>query len=281
MSDYKSNHDGPNEMHAPDEFWCYFLGGVMVLCLGIFLFMALSKSASGPVHGEMQLLAADGYEEAANIAHGKTLYDNCAACHGNQAEGNQLYWAPALAHLQPWYVEGQYKKFKDGHRGKHPRDTAGLRMRPMGRILQTDKDIADVAAYIHTFKDTALPSQTLADKGDAAKGEAAYIVCQACHAPDGQGMEAMKSPSIAGLNDWYIVAQLSKFKEGIRGVDPADITGALMRPQSLLIPDEQAMIDLAVYITNLEPAEAVATPAAAPEPATEPAAEPAAAPPAG
>ena len=66
-------------------------------------------------------------------------------------------------------------------------------------------------------------------------------------------MEALKSPSIAGLNDWYIVAQIAKFKEGIRGTDPADITGMQMRPMAMTVPDEQTMINLAVYITNLEP----------------------------
>ena len=166
MSEDKSKLENSNETHAPDEFWCYFLGGIMVLCLGIFLFVALSKTVTGSASNDHQFVAEVGHADAASIANGNTLYNNCAACHGAQAGGNQQFWAPALAHLQPWYIVAQYKKFKDGHRGTDPKDDAGLRMLPMGRILKTDEDIADVAAYIHTFKNTPLPEHTLTAKGD-------------------------------------------------------------------------------------------------------------------
>ena len=38
--------------------------------------------------------------------------------------------------------------------------------------------------------------------GDKAKGEARYVVCQACHGVDGMGNNSLNIPKIAGQEPW-------------------------------------------------------------------------------
>ena len=87
--------------------------------------------------------------------------------------------------------------------------------------------------------------------GDATAGSGAYAVCTACHGPDGKGNQALNAPPIAGQHDWYLVSQLKKFKSGIRGTHPKDITGAQMRPMSMTLADEQAMKNVVAHISTL------------------------------
>jgi hypothetical protein len=47
------------------------------------------------------------------------------------------------------------------------------------------------------------------------------------------------------------LTQLKNFKSGVRGTNPQDITGAQMRPMSMILADEQAMKDVIAYIQTL------------------------------
>nr|WP_244505504.1 c-type cytochrome [Methyloceanibacter stevinii] len=51
-----------------------------------------------------------------------------------------------------WYTVRQLNNFKTGVRGANPKDTHGQQMAPMAKMLGTDDDVADVAAYIETLK---------------------------------------------------------------------------------------------------------------------------------
>jgi cytochrome c553 len=197
---------------------------------------------------------------SADVAHGENLYMICVACHGDQAQGDKNQEAPALNIQEPWYVVRQLNKFKDGIRGTNPQDLPGMRMRPMAMTLGDEKGMEDVAAYISTLKPTTseLPSKTV--DGDVRRGKGLYGMCAACHGFDGQGNQALNSPSLIGQHDWYILRQLQKFKEGMRGADPKDVTGALMRPMALSLPNEQAMEDVTAYISTFKfPAKKLAS----------------------
>jgi cytochrome c oxidase subunit 2 len=80
-----------------------------------------------------------------------------------------------------------------------------------------------------------------------------YAVCLACHGDKGQGNEQLKSPPIHAQADWYVVSQLKKFKAGIRGANPNDVTGLQMRPMSMILADEQAMKNVAAHVATLQP----------------------------
>ena len=84
-------------------------------------------------------------------AHGKQLYQTCAACHGDKAQGNAQLQAPALAARSDWYLVTQLRNYKRGLRGADERDTAGAQMRAISATLPDDKVITDVVAYINTL----------------------------------------------------------------------------------------------------------------------------------
>ena len=63
----------------------------------------------------------------------------------------------------------------------------------------------------------------------------------------------LNAPSLLGQHDWYHVAQLNKFKDGIRGANPQDITGSQMRPMAMTLVNEQAVKDVVAYIQSLNP----------------------------
>lgn len=185
----------------------------------------------------------------ADDARGKQLYTNCLACHGAEGHGNQLLNAPAISGLSEKYVFNQLKKYHDGIRGGNVKDTAGLQMRPMAMVVPTDEDKTAVAAYVATLPGK-IQEKTL-EGGDPAKGKVLYTTCAACHGQAGEGNDLMNAPALNKQHDWYLSSQLVHFKEGIRGADPKDITGAQMRPMSMMLADEQAIKDVIAYIQSV------------------------------
>ena len=59
------------------------------------------------------------------------------------ASGTANSGAPALAGLQPWYVQRQLHNFAAGVRGTSERDKAGQQMRPMARALEGPQAVAE------------------------------------------------------------------------------------------------------------------------------------------
>jgi cytochrome c oxidase subunit 2 len=193
---------------------------------------------------------APGSDASADeFERGRKLFALCAQCHGPEADGNRLYLAPSIAGLNQWYLEGQLKFFRSGVRGLHPDDIAGMRMAPMARTLRDDADIVAVAAYV-----ASLPARRPApqiDGGDPEAGKTHYAVCTACHGAEGTGNEQMGSPALRHASDWYLLSQLEKFRAGIRGVNPGNPNGNVMRPMAMTLPNEQALLDVIAYIGTL------------------------------
>lgn len=190
---------------------------------------------------------------AQDLERGADLYRLCAQCHGANGSGNRSALAPAIAGLPEWYVQGQLHKFQAGGRGTHFDDVGGMRMRPMSMWLTTDEDDANVAAYVASMPRT-YPKPQL-EGGDPEVGKAKYVPCTACHGVNGEGNQALNSPPLVGASDWYLYTSLKNFKAGIRGTNPKDTTGALMRPMSMTLADDQAILDVVAYIMTLEPSE--------------------------
>jgi len=87
--------------------------------------------------------------------------------------------------------------------------------------------------------------------GDSTKGKAAYAVCTACHGADGAGNKTLNAPSIAGQESWYVERQLKNFKSGIRGSNAKDTYGMQMRPMALTLSNDQAVEDMAAYVSTM------------------------------
>ena len=182
-------------------------------------------------------------------AHGAQLFKTCIPCHGVHGEGSLSLRAPAIAGLPDWYLTTEITKFQKDIRGAHPDDMEGHRMRPMARTLYHKGDIDSVAGYISSMKAQWMPPTFTAN---VTAGQQRYVtVCIACHGPLGQGALAMGAPPISGQSDWYLEAQLKKFKSGMRGAHPLDTQGAMMRAMSSTLTDTLAMRDVVAYIKTL------------------------------
>ncbi len=186
---------------------------------------------------------------SAENERGEALFDLCTQCHGEQGQGKELFLAPAIAGMGEWYVTSQLEMFRAGARGLHHEDVGGMRMVPMSRYLRDDADVKAVAAYVAALPKTS-PTPVVHD-GDAAKGEAAYALCAACHGADGKGNQQMNAPRLAGTSDWYLLNALQKYKAGTRGSNPANATAMLMRGMAMSLADEQAMKDIIAHINTL------------------------------
>jgi cytochrome c oxidase subunit 2 len=87
-----------------------------------------------------------------SISRGRHHYTTCAACHGEDGQGNQALGGPALTNVDDWYLVTQLQNFRNGSRGAHPDDSYGNQMRAAAQILADDEAVNDVVSYIATFK---------------------------------------------------------------------------------------------------------------------------------
>jgi cytochrome c553 len=183
------------------------------------------------------------------LARGRQEYRTCVPCHGPRGGGNRDLGAPEIAGLPAWYVRAELIKFQQGVRGAHPDDSEGARMRPMARTLYRAGDVEAVAAYIASLPPVS--QRTTLATSDTAAGHASYAICTTCHGEDGRGNAQLSAPPLVLEPDWYLVAQLRKFHDGLRGANPADTAGGQMRAMSLTLADSVAMRDVAAYIRSL------------------------------
>lgn len=195
------------------------------------------------------LLALPQIGQAADAAAGKGAYAVCAACHGQQGEGNVAMNAPQLAGQEGWYIKRQLAAYRDGLRGTAPGDTFGMQMRPMAMAVGNPTAEENLLAYIASLPNTDSPPTV---SGDVAAGQAAYAVCAACHGQKAEGNEQMGGPSLAGQDDWYLVRQINNYNKGLRGYDPKDTFGMQMKPMAMTVSSEQAVNNVVAYINTLK-----------------------------
>lgn len=198
--------------------------------------------ASNPTYQETTtMLAGDP-----NV--GAAQYQVCAACHGPEGQGQLALNAPKLAGLEPWYLKKQLMNYRNGIRGVHENDVYGRQMAPMAATLATDAALNNVIAHIQTFPDTATAATI---DGNADAGRRTYAYCAYCHGREGQGLQPMNAPRMAGMNDWYLKRQLVKFRDGIRGQHPKDYYGKQMSFMGRTLTTDKMIDDVVAYINTL------------------------------
>ncbi len=89
--------------------------------------------------------------------------------------------------------------------------------------------------------------------GNPAKGKGTYMTCMACHGMKAEGQRMFNSPRLAMQEPWYIKRQLLKFKEGVRGAHPQDVTGMQMAPMAKMLFNEEAVDNVVAYLATLDP----------------------------
>ena len=185
---------------------------------------------------------------AGDAAAGAAQYAVCAACHGQQGEGQLALNAPKIAGQEAWYLQRQLQNYKAGLRGAHEDDVFGREMAPMAATLANDAAIANVIAHIQTFPDNPAPATI---EGDTANGARLYRMCAYCHGGDAGGIQAINAPRMAGMTDWYLASQLRNFRAGIRGQHPQDFYGKQMGFMGRTVHDDKSINDLMAYINTL------------------------------
>ena len=233
--------------------------------------------------------AADGRDS------GKIYKSSCAVCHGDKGEGKTIgkNKFPAIAGLQKWYVQDQLIKFKYDGRGADYRDKEGLMMHAMVRTLKTsnssETEIEGVAEFVSNLSmDTSNEVDGVWKVLDAAalkasieRGRQIYTAeaprgCELCHGDKFQGTNKEdvtklqpRAPKLSPLEDWYMLRQLQKFREGIRGgaadtkraqqllgeakaklkiKDKLDGPALMQAMSQTALPDEQAVKDVVAFI---------------------------------
>ena len=92
------------------------------------------------------------------------------------------------------------------------------------------------------------------------RGEMLFDTCSPCHGDDGAGKESLGAPAIAGASDWYLSAQLMKFRGGVRGYHHTDTEGLRMRPMSRALFIDKGDIESVVeYVVSLPIPDPAAT----------------------
>jgi cytochrome c oxidase subunit II len=86
----------------------------------------------------------------------------------------------------------------------------------------------------------------------AQDGRSLYRTCSACHGAGGEGVAALGTPAIAGLDAPYLERQLLAFATGARGSAGGDTYGATMRAAVSVVPDDGARVAVARYVSGLQ-----------------------------
>ncbi len=84
-------------------------------------------------------------------------------------------------------------------------------------------------------------------------GAELYELCAQCHGERGEGNQVVLAPAIAGLQEWYVVAQVRNFKGGLRGTHPADVAGLRMHPMALALETDEELKAVSAYVASLPP----------------------------
>lgn len=118
-------------------------------------------------------------------AGGVLFGDNCAACHGEKARGNQIVGAPNLTD-DVWLYGGDdealHETLVEGRQGAMP---------ALGSALGEDGTRA-VAAYVYQLNGREAPQPDLV----AAGKEQFETYCTACHGAEGKGNPAMGAANL-------------------------------------------------------------------------------------
>jgi cytochrome c oxidase cbb3-type subunit III len=144
-------------------------------------------------------------------AIGERLFvNNCAACHGSDARGSTGFpnltdgdwlWGGAPENIITTITEGRV--------GNMP---------PMAAAVGSSEDVRNVANYVLSLSGS--PHDNVA----AQLGKAKFVVCAACHGPDGKGNTALGAPNLTDkvwLHGWGEATVVRAIGNGWHNVMPA------------------------------------------------------------
>jgi len=173
------------------------------------------------------------------MAIGERLFaNNCSGCHGADARGSKGF--PNLTD-NDWLYGGTPEKIEEtitgGRQGNMP---------VMAPAVGTAEDVKNVANYVLSLSGS--PHNDVA----AQLGKAKFVVCAACHGPDGKGNQALGAPNLTdkiwlhGFGEEAIMNMINKGKSNV------------MPSQAQRLSPQQIHV-LAAYVWSLSQSSSVAT----------------------
>ena len=117
------------------------------------------------------------------------------------------------------------------------------------RIQRRYRTVLVLIAVVAAVAGFSAPAQAQ----NAERGEEIFQLCASCHGAQGEGNEMYLAPAIGGMPLWYLEGQLTKFREGGRGMHFDDHQGMRMRPMALSLRSEHGddLKDVAAYVASL------------------------------
>jgi cytochrome c oxidase cbb3-type subunit 3 len=172
-----------------------------------------ANAALAPVYAKYTAMNADELARNAEaMGIGERLFaNNCAGCHGSDARGGKGF--PNLTDNDwlggppgPDYIE---KTITNGRTGMMP---------PMAAAVGTPDDVRNVANYVLSLSGS--PHNNV----EAELGKPKFVVCAACHGPDGKGNQAIGAPNLTDniwLHGWGEAAVIAMINNGKTNVMPS------------------------------------------------------------
>ncbi len=174
--------------------------------------VAAAKAQVAPLYARFDGMAPEALaKDPQAMALGERLFvNNCSQCHGSNARGSKGF--PNLTD-NDWLWGGApetiMQTIREGRQGNMP---------PMAAAVGTSEDVKNVANYVLSLSDS--PHNSVA----AQLGKAKFVVCAACHGPDGKGNQALGSANLTDkiwLHGWGEEAIVRMVNEGKHNVMPA------------------------------------------------------------
>jgi cytochrome c553 len=211
--------------------------------LGLALSVAMITAAAlaSAAADRVDELTLDALDLDANARRGAALYDQeCASCHGREAQGAGQHDIPALASQRRAYIIRQLAAFSE-------RDRIATQMHDVVSrdALSAPQSWADLALYL-----TNLPPPQGVHTGDGkylSLGEASYRqFCSSCHQEDGRGDDEGFVPSLRNQHYRYLMKEMRKLAAGHRFTVDEDLARSL---KSLTADEMQGLAD---YLSRMQ-----------------------------
>ncbi|MBU6438110.1 MAG: cytochrome-c oxidase, cbb3-type subunit III, partial [Betaproteobacteria bacterium] len=174
--------------------------------------LRVAEEAERPLYARFTRQSVEQLEsDPQAMAVGERLFmNNCAQCHGSDARGSKGF--PNLTDSD-WLFGGSPEQVSqtitEGRVGQMP---------PMAAAVGSADDVRNVANYVLSLSGS--PHNDLA----AQMGKAKFVVCAACHGPDGKGNTAIGAPNLTDniwLFGWGEQAVIDMVEHGRTSVMPA------------------------------------------------------------
>jgi cytochrome c553 len=211
--------------------------------LGFALSVAMITAAAlaSAAADRVDELTLDALDLDANARRGAALYkQECASCHGREAQGAGQHDIPALASQRRAYIIRQLAAFSE-------RDRIATQMHDVVSrdALSAPQSWADLALYL-----TNLPPPQGVHTGGGkylSLGEASYRqFCSSCHQEDGRGDDEGFVPSLRNQHYRYLMKEMRKLAAGHRFTVDEDLARFL---KSLKADEMQGLAD---YLSRMQ-----------------------------